>query len=67
MRDRVVHMDIVPEYKVGDPCPDGYTQWHEWARVQHRGGLRQAQCPDCGLWLFPQERAGHKCEEAQNA
>jgi uncharacterized OB-fold protein len=67
MRDRVVHIDFVPEYKVGDPCPKGYIQWHEWAKVQHRGGLRQAKCPKCGLWLFPQQREGHKCKEAPNA
>lgn len=42
-------------YKKGDPPPSGYIQWHEWAKVQHRSGLRQKRCPVCGLWRFPQE------------
>jgi len=46
----------LPKYKVGDPAPTGYLEWHEWARVQHRGGLRQHRCRICGNWEFPQER-----------
>ena len=45
-----VHAD----YKVGELPPTGYSQWHEWAGVQHRGGLRQVRGPD-GKWKFPQE------------
>lgn len=48
-----------PGYKVGDPAPTGYNDWHEWAGVQHRGGLRQTRCPDCGRWQFPQEMGPH--------
>jgi len=43
------------EYKPGDPPPTGYNDWHEWAAVQHKAGLRQQQCGKCGLWRFPQE------------
>ena len=43
-------------HQPGDLPPRGYTAWHEWAKVQHRAGLRQARCPTCGLWRFPQEK-----------
>lgn len=46
---------IVPDYKPGDPPPTCYLEWHEWARVQHRAGLRQRRCPQCRKWRFPQE------------
>lgn len=48
----------------GDQAPDGYLAWHEWAEVQHRAGLRQAQCGRCGLWRYPQELSGQvdKCD-----
>lgn len=48
-------------YKPGDPPPEGYVAWHEWARVQYRAGLRQSRCKGCGRWLFSQEFKGHKC------
>lgn len=55
----------MPDYKVGDPrpVPDGYLQWHEWAGIQHKGGLRQRPCKNCGRYLFPQEVEGHKCND----
>lgn len=43
------------DYKPGDPAPTGYLDWHEWAEVQHKAGLRQAVCGSCGLWHYPQE------------
>lgn len=49
-------------FKVGDPPPSGYVDWHEWASVQHRGGLRQRQCRNCGLWKFPQDSC--RCAKA---
>ena len=49
-----------PKYKPGDPRPSGYLEWHEWARVQHRAGLRQRRCPKCLLWHWPQEEP-HVC------
>lgn len=43
------------KFMPGDPPPEGYNAWHEWAGVQHRAGLRQRQCGKCSLWKFPQE------------
>lgn len=48
-----------PQFEPGDPPPQGYMEWDEWARVQIKAGLRQTQCPRCSLWLFPQERKRH--------
>lgn len=39
----------------GDPAPEGYLAWHEWAEVQHKSGLRQKACGRCGKWRYPQE------------
>jgi len=39
----------------GDQPPEGYLDWHAWADVQYRSGLRQARCPRCRLWRYPQE------------
>ncbi len=52
-------LDLVPVFKPGDQPPDGYIAWHEWAKVQHRGGLRQFRCRTCGLYRFPQETCCH--------
>lgn len=41
-------------YKPGDPEPEGYLAWHEWAEVQWKAGLRQKECGRCGRWHFPQ-------------
>lgn len=49
-------------YLAGDQPPSGYIQWHEWARVQYRAGLRQHRCTVCGLWKFPQEKCNHRQE-----
>ena len=46
---------------VGDPPPEGYNDWHEWAKAQHNGGLRQQRCPTCRQWQFPQEK--NCCQE----
>lgn len=43
------------EFKPGDPAPEGYLEWHEWAEVQHEAGLRQKECGRCGKWWYPQE------------
>jgi hypothetical protein len=42
-------------YRPGDQAPEGYLEWHAWAEVQHKAGLRQKQCGRCGLWRFPQQ------------
>lgn len=52
---RFGHLDFVGTYKPGDQPPTGYNDWHAWADVQHKAGLRQAQCPHCSLWKYPQE------------
>lgn len=52
---RVAHLTVVGDFKPGDHPPSGYVDWQEWARVQHKAGLRQQQCGKCGLWRFPQE------------
>ena len=44
-----------PEFKPGDMPPKGYLDWHEWAEVQHKAGLRQVSCAICGKWRYPQE------------
>lgn len=47
---------VVPVFQPGDPPPTGYIEWHEWARVQLRAGIRQKRCLTCKLWKFPNER-----------
>ena len=54
-RVRVSCLLVGGTYKPGDPAPKGYLAWHEWAGVQYRAGLRQAMCPECNRWCFPQE------------
>jgi len=44
-----------PDFKPGDPAPEGYLAWHEWAEVQHKAGLRQKECCRCGKWWYPQQ------------
>ena len=45
---------------VGTHPPRGYVDWHLWAGIQHRAGLRQTRTACCELWLYPQEKC--KCE-----
>ncbi len=42
-------------YKAGDMPPEGYSDWHEWAAVQHKAGLRQVRCGRCMKVWYPQE------------
>jgi len=53
-------MAIAGEYEVGSQAPEGYRQWHEWAEVQYKAGLRQTMCPGCKKFMFPQEVDEHK-------
>ena len=48
-------LTIAGDYKPGDQAPSGYLDWHEWAEVQHKAGLRQKECGRCGRWKYPQE------------
>ena len=49
------HLLLMPDYKTGDPAPEGYLQWHAWADIQMKAGVRQTHCDRCGKWHFPQE------------
>ncbi len=51
-----------PEFKAGDPRPEGYNAFYEWAEVQHKAGLRQKRCGRCGKWNFPQEMSDKTIE-----
>jgi hypothetical protein len=44
-----------PDYRPGDLPPEGYLQWHAWANVQRKAGIKQVECPTCCLWRTPQE------------
>ena len=50
-----VCFDFTGTYKVGDPCPDGYMDREEWARVHLAAGLKQKVCCHCCLYCFPHE------------
>lgn len=51
-------LTYTPDFKPGDPPPDGYNDWHAWAEVQAKAGLKQEQCCGCSRWFFPQELSG---------
>lgn len=51
-------IDTTPAFKPGDPPPEGYREWHAWAQVQHKAGLRQVRCGFCSHYCFPQELSG---------
>ncbi len=55
----VVHLEVTPDYKPGDPRPEGYNEFFAWAEVQKAAGIQQAYCRRCRLWLFPQEPHPH--------
>lgn len=57
-----LHILEQADYKPGDPAPEGYLAWHEWADVQHKAGLRQKSCGRCGKWKYPQELSDKRDE-----
>ncbi len=61
-----VHISVRPDYERGDPAPTDYSDWHEWARVQTRSGLRQVTCAVCGKWWFPQELSDRTFETKES-
>lgn len=63
----MTHRKTIDGYRVGSQPPEGYVAWHEWAAAQAKGGLRQKQCPTCGLWRFPQEKCDHRFEDGSLA
>jgi hypothetical protein len=58
MAMRLASLDVAPDFKAGDPPPEGYLAWHEWAETQHKAGLRQVRCGRCVLWRYRQELSG---------
>ena len=54
------HVSAPPDYKPGDLPPEGYLQWHAWADVQRKAGIRQVECPSCSKWRTPQELSTHE-------
>lgn len=54
----VVCLLVQPTFKPGDLPPEGYLEWHEWAEVQRKAGIRQRVCGKCGRWKTPQELSG---------
>lgn len=55
-----VNLDWIDGCKPGDPPPEGYNDWHAWADVQVKAGLRQEACAGCSLYKFPQELSGEQ-------
>jgi hypothetical protein len=46
---------VQPTFKPGDQPPEGYLEWHEWAEVQRKAGIKQQMCGRCCRWKTPQE------------
>ena len=55
-------LTVAGNYAPGSQPPAGYLDWHEWAEVQHKAGLRQKECALCGKWKYPQELSGQTTE-----
>jgi hypothetical protein len=56
-----------PNFKPGDPPPKGYSDWHEWAEVQHQAGLKQTRCRNCHRFFYPSENHDFKtCQTTFN-
>lgn len=48
-----------PSFHDHTPCPEGYIQWHAWARRMNRTH-RSTKCVGCGLykvWIPRKRRA----------
>lgn len=41
-----------PQIEQHTSCPDGYTQWHDWAASMAYKGYRQRRCEGCGLYAI---------------
>ena len=55
----LVSLTIMPIFQPGDLPPKGYLEWHEWAEVQRKAGIKQVECGGCGKYKTPQELTGH--------
>lgn len=53
----MTHLLAMPTFRPGDPQPvgAGYLEWHEWADVQRKAGIKQTECPKCCKWFCPQD------------
>ena len=56
-------LSMCGDYEPGDPPPTGYNDWHDWAKVQLKAGLRSVRCDQCGRYKFPQEIARTETRE----
>ena len=56
---RAVYLEVIPDFKPGDPRPEGYNEFFAWVEVQKKAGIKQTYCRTCRLWLFPQEPHPH--------
>lgn len=54
-RFTLAHIDTTPDFKVGDPRPDGYLARAEWADVHVKAGVKSERCNSCRLWFFQHE------------
>lgn len=41
-----------PQIEEHTACPDGYTQWHDWAASMAYKGYKQRRCEGCGLYAI---------------
>jgi hypothetical protein len=41
-------LTVTPDFKPGDPEPEnaGYLDWHAWAEVQHKTGIKPTPRPE---------------------
>jgi len=46
---------VMPKFNPGDLPPSGYLEWHEWADVQRKAGIKQSCCTRCCKLKTPQE------------
>jgi hypothetical protein len=54
----LAHISVRPTFKPGDLPPPGYLDWHQWADVQRKAGIKQVECGRCSKWKTPQELSG---------
>jgi hypothetical protein len=52
-----VCLDAGRRYEPGEPPPEGYMAWQDWAHDQYQAGLRQSLSQRCRRYKFPQELA----------
>jgi hypothetical protein len=58
--------DECPAHAKHTECPEGYLQWHAWAKRMSRTH-RQIKCERCGLyaiWIPKQKRPCKECVKA---